>query len=427
MSGVTKNRCKTFLRNEQGVVAVLAALMLPVFMGLGGAAVDAGSWFMEKRNLQTAADAAALAAAYEYANGDVDNIEAVARREAENNGFDPDGTIGLSIDDDHPDGTVSIEVDLSQEADLWFSRVFLASVTVGTGATSEIGTGSAGTACILSLDDEADQALKTSGNVTIEMPECGLAVNSSSDEAMYFNGNVNVTVGDVAIHGDYDTVGSVDFEYDTIRTGATQVEDPYADLEVPEYTACSAAAKRSGNRYTRNVTLNPGGYCGGITISGNTNVTFNPGVYILDGGDFSVRGGGTMTGAGVSFVLTNSADGGDYGSLDIAGGREITFTAPTEGNDMEGVVFYQDRNAPEGTSNSITGTADIYISGAAYFPAAEITYGGNATTSSDSQPCSRLIGRIVTLHGTPDLSNSCTDSAARDIDLPGAGAVRLIR
>ncbi|NBX67162.1 MAG: hypothetical protein EBQ96_09225 [Proteobacteria bacterium] len=419
----------SYLKSENGVVAVVAALMMPVLMGMGGVAVDAGSWFMEQRNLQTAADAAALAVAYEYANDPEVDINAIALREAVHNGFDEEGTIEVVMNDVHDDGSVSFAVDLSQDANLWFSRVFMASVTVGTGATSEVGAGAGGMACILSLDNQANQALKTSGNVTINMPECGMAVNSDSDTALYLNGNVNINVGDVSIHGDYDVAGnSATFEYNSIKTSATQVEDPYADLNVPTYAACSSTNKRKGNKYTANTTLNPGVYCGGITISGNTTVTFRPGVYILDGGDFKVTGNGSMTGSGVSFVLTNSASaGGKYGSLNISGGRRITFTAPTSGNVMEGVAFYQDRNAPSSASNSITGTADIFVSGASYFPAAEITYGGNAGSTSDSQPCSRVIGRIVTMHGTPDLANSCVDSAARDIDIPGAGSVRLIQ
>lgn len=64
---------KGYLINEDGAVAVVAAMMLPVLLGLGALAVDASVWFMSERDLQTAADAGALAAAYEIANGDASN------------------------------------------------------------------------------------------------------------------------------------------------------------------------------------------------------------------------------------------------------------------------------------------------------------------------------------------------------------------
>ena len=50
--------------------------------------------------------------------------------------------------------------------------------------------------------------------------------------------------------------------------------------------------------------LNPGVYCGGITISNNARVTFNPGIYILLGGGFDASNNATLTGQNVSFYNT---------------------------------------------------------------------------------------------------------------------------
>lgn len=51
------------LRDERGAVIVWMALLLPVLLGLAAFAVDLGSWYWQHRQLQAAADAAALAAA----------------------------------------------------------------------------------------------------------------------------------------------------------------------------------------------------------------------------------------------------------------------------------------------------------------------------------------------------------------------------
>lgn len=414
-----------YVRDEKGVTAMLGALVLPVVMGMAGLGVDASSWFMSKRDLQTAADAAALAAAYEIANGSAENAENAAMKEARNNGLADNGTLDLSVSEGEA-GSTLISVELSQSAPLWFSKIFVDSISVGVTAEAEYTEENDGSACILSLDETEDQALKTSGNVEISMPNCGIAVNSDSDQALYMNGNVNVEVADARIHGGYDTVGSVEFTYDSLRTGANRVEDPYADLDVPPYSECSSAAKRRGTRVNSDTTLQPGVYCGGITVTGNNNVTFAPGVYILDGGSFNVTGGGSLSGDGVSFVMTNSPGSGSYGNVDISGGRTVNFSAPEEGEDMEGVVFYQDRNAPETGTNRITGNAEVLIDGAAYFPSQEVTIGGTSSISSSSNPCSRVIGRLVTLHGTPNLSNSCDGSASRDISMPGTNSIRLV-
>jgi len=58
------------LRSEDGfVIAIVAVLVFSAFVVLGGLAVEAGLWYALKRQDQSAADAAALAAAFEYAGG----------------------------------------------------------------------------------------------------------------------------------------------------------------------------------------------------------------------------------------------------------------------------------------------------------------------------------------------------------------------
>ena len=53
-------------RREAGQVAVLVALLIPVFFGLGAIVMDVGNWFVHKRHLQTQVDAAALATASHF-------------------------------------------------------------------------------------------------------------------------------------------------------------------------------------------------------------------------------------------------------------------------------------------------------------------------------------------------------------------------
>ncbi len=62
-----------FFRSESGSVMTLASMIFPVVVGMAALGVDTSNWMMERRNLQTAADAAALAAAWEAArqNNDI--------------------------------------------------------------------------------------------------------------------------------------------------------------------------------------------------------------------------------------------------------------------------------------------------------------------------------------------------------------------
>jgi hypothetical protein len=53
-------------REERGAVAVAVAVLMPVLLSLGLLAADVGNWYVHKRELQTQADAGALAAAAYY-------------------------------------------------------------------------------------------------------------------------------------------------------------------------------------------------------------------------------------------------------------------------------------------------------------------------------------------------------------------------
>ena len=48
--------------DQRGVIIVMFALMLPIFLGFIGLGVEVGYWFQIKRDLQAAADAPATAA-----------------------------------------------------------------------------------------------------------------------------------------------------------------------------------------------------------------------------------------------------------------------------------------------------------------------------------------------------------------------------
>ncbi|MBN9545413.1 MAG: hypothetical protein J0I19_08060 [Alphaproteobacteria bacterium] len=74
--------CKRFLRDQRGVASIVAALLMLLGLGFGVLTFDVGHLYLEKRRLQGAVDAAALAAA-----GDPANAAAIATRVLTNNGY----------------------------------------------------------------------------------------------------------------------------------------------------------------------------------------------------------------------------------------------------------------------------------------------------------------------------------------------------
>lgn len=413
---------KKYCTDTLGSILPLTAVMLPLILGMTGVGVDASLWMMEKRNLQSAADAAAIAAAWEVANDFEEYADYAALKEAEHNGYDGDA-VGSDLDlvlgtDENGDTTVT--VNLQQKSKVYFSGlVFKGDIYMAAAAATAV-IQQTGDYCILSLDDSVDGAVTAIGNVNINSVGCGIAVNSSSDTALDLGGNTNIDIGDVSVVGDYQTGGSVSFDYESMNTQAAKTPDPYADLAVPAYGPCDY----NNFRANHDTVLNPGVYCGGITITGNNNITLNPGVYIINGGDISISGNGTLTGENVSFVLTSS-DGTDYGELNISGGKVMNLSAPAEGEEMEGVLVYKDREAPEDAQcNKIVGTSEVVLDGAIYLPSSCFRIGGNhSLASSASGICSRIIAKTVELHGNPYIANDCETSASDDI---GKVSVRLV-
>jgi uncharacterized membrane protein len=57
------------LADTRGVVGILFALAMPVLIGFTALGTEVGLWYLERRNLQTAADVGAIAAAFEVLNG----------------------------------------------------------------------------------------------------------------------------------------------------------------------------------------------------------------------------------------------------------------------------------------------------------------------------------------------------------------------
>ena len=122
-------RAKRFLRDDSGVVAVIVAMLLVVFVGFSALVIDMGYWYNVRRQLQTAADAAALAGCQELILDKTDAAiwDTVEEYAALNAVGPADGVItvipvsagGLS-----DIGSNFVKVTVEQEATAFFGRLF---------------------------------------------------------------------------------------------------------------------------------------------------------------------------------------------------------------------------------------------------------------------------------------------------------------
>lgn len=78
---------------------------------------------------------------------------------------------------------------------------------------------------------------------------------------------------------------------------------------------------------------------------------------------------------GVTFYLTGS--GGDYATVWIASDADLTLT-PTRTGTYADVLFFQDRNAPNGNTSKFVGGSNSDLEGALYFPNGDLEFTGGS-------------------------------------------------
>ncbi|MGI9070108.1 MAG: pilus assembly protein TadG-related protein [Bryobacteraceae bacterium] len=266
--------------------------------------------------------------------------------------------------------------------------------------------------CVIALDPSAGGAVTVQGGADVSV-NCGVASNSSASNALAVNGHVSVlNANSIEVVGDYTSSGTVN---PNPVTGSPAAANPYANLPTPSPSSpCTPDPGITGGT----VSLNPGTYCG-ITISGNANVTFNTGTYILSGGGFHAGSSGTtLTGTGVTFYNTCSTspcNGGSsgYQPISLTGNLTANLSAPTSGS-YQGILFYQDPTVQTTSSDQITGNTSMQLTGALYFPKSELKFAGG----SSSGGATMIVADTVTFTGGSsylgdNVSNSTSASAPK--------------
>jgi len=366
------------LRKQKGAVIALFAMMLPVFIGAVGLALDGGALYEQNRRMQTAADAAALAAAQEVKSLNTGKYESAALYGAELNGFVRSEITGIEVRNPPTTGAFKgksdyVEVVVSQPQPLFFMSLFKEDPdTVRARAVAGIAPNDT---CMLIKNKTAANAFDAGGNATLRLEDCGIMVNSSHSKAASATGSSIVEASSISVVGG--TAGS-NFNPDPF-TGAEEMEDPLASFVMPPAGSCTFTSKQI---IMTSTTLNPGVYCGGIELRSQAKVTFNPGVYYLVGGGLNANAGAALIGTGVTFVNTEKKPSYAYDRIWINGGATIDLSAPTSGV-WQGILFYQDPKVNTTKQNVFNGGADMKLTGIVYFPTTSTKFSGDFGTNAN--------------------------------------------
>ena len=383
------------LRDDRGFMLPVMAIVVVVAVSGGAIAVDLARAQAVRHQLQLTADAAALAAAINLP--DVDAARTAAYRYAERNmpGY-PSIITADSIEFGHwsPDGreiepaenapsAVRVTPSLTAEKGNALSTLFAG--LLGSGKLDVSASAVAGKRspmCILALEPEQNDALAMDVAAKIEALNCSVQVNSRHNWAFRLLLGSEFLASGLCITGDayVSMLGRVTPEP---TVGCPPQPDPLADLKAPEFSDCDAHdTVRSGYSGA----LNPGVYCGGLTINGASKVELAAGVYVIKDGPLTIGDSSVITGEGITFYLT-----GETALIYFQDDSELTLTAPTSG-DFEGVLVFQDRAF--GGRHVWDSKAPTTLHGTIYLPDGQlISESSNAITPVGS--CNVLIARSL--------------------------------
>jgi len=390
-----------FRRDRSGAYAVMFGLMAPLFIGALALGSETGLWYSTQERMQGAADSSAISAAIGLIGGDT-NVTLEANATAASNGF-VNGSSGTVITVNKPPksgpntGTAgAVEVIIKQPQSPLFSSLFLNSPVV-VQARAVAGAPKSVT-CVLAKGKIVGSLLgiSTIALADVLADQCDVADNSASLLAMTVVLLSKITAQQVnVVGGIVDVLGSIITTQGT-HSPAPPTADPFEGLTVPSFSGlpCNPYSAQFKPLITGTVTLSPGRYCGGVGLDIGANVTLSPGTYYLDGGlvgllNFSVVAGATITGTGVTIVLTPTNPLIGLPATLLLGGV-INLTAPTSGP-FANVVFF----VPPGallSAITFSGPQANFV-GTIYAPSSIVLYALGGPTHTGQ--CTRLIADTI--------------------------------
>lgn len=390
-------------RDESGQAIILVALAVPVLVAMIGLAVDAGKLFNDRRTIQTAADAAAIAAALNLTNG---TYVTAGKAASAANGFTDGANNTTVVINQTPQWALSnyynysgyVEATVTKAESTIFMAVFgfpSVNVTARAVATNQ----APGNGCVFTLGTTGTD-LFVQGSPSIQATTCDFNINSSTSDAVVERGSGGtINTAAVGVVGNVGTTGFADFNPKPV-SGVAPYSDPLGSMQYPytcgaggctctgdicstdplslstrpaAYTTCSDPHLPSGNSHIT-VNLTPGCYDlqGGETIGSQGTVNLSSGVYFFTDGAMQIQAGGTLNGTDMTMIMTGTA------TINMTGTPNLNITAPDKNDTtaaFPGILYYQ---VPADTQTlNLQGGATSIIEGVFYAPSAQINMQGN--------------------------------------------------
>jgi Flp pilus assembly protein TadG len=443
-----RNQWHRLKHDDRGSVLAFLAV-LPVLAGAVAIGVETGQLYRMKRQMQSSADAAALAGAVDRMGGkDNTVVTATAQYEAGRNGF-TDGTNNVTVTVNAPPvsgpnvGTTgAVEVIITKTTGFSLGAVLMNWLggTSGTFNVSARSVAAQGTytsttnsaeGCLVALTTAAEQGVNFT-NFSSFTSDCtivsnGSATGAGSGASVNMSSFSSANLKQIWSRGTVTVQSYSSLTYQAASGGGTAPLERQTSYAVDPYANIGAMNLPSGTGNCDETNYNVGGastitvrankiYCNGLQVSNASTVNFEPGIYYIAGGDLYIRNVSTVgctgctTDKGVAFVLTQLGSGttdSGIGGVSITSDSTINLNAGMKNdkyldNDFKGILFYQDPRANVGTMSStskiftVSSLSNATLSGAIYFPNNRIDisnisrFGGTSTTG-----CTVWLGRYL--------------------------------
>jgi len=393
-------RLRRGLREESGQALVFGVVSMIAVLPCVGLAIDVGQIRYEQQQMQSAADAAALAGVIEVSScgstADCTAMQTAAKQALVENGFSSssftvltqcasagsgltltvnNGPCALGSTDPNKGNTSYVETVLSGPVSTIFANMIgIRSIRITVRAEAGTHGGVPPNCLVVSADSAAStQGITLQGGSTggINTPNCGIYDDDSNTSNALVDNSGNVTSSKFMVVGGKQNSGATFSS--TPVTGASVLPDPLSylttDSDAPTAGSCTSQSATPAN----GATLTHGTFCSGITLNANVSVTLSAGTYYIENG-ITVDSGATLIGtSGVTLYVASGSVG--FNSTNST----VELTAPTTGT-LAGIVIWQASSDTNGINLDAGSTSEY--NGAIYAPTAQLTLnsGSNAAT-----------------------------------------------
>ena len=462
---------RKLLKDRRGNALAIACAAMPLIIGCAGLATDTIEWTLWKRQLQRAADSAALAGVYDRAaatNGATTNTPTAVCNDLAVNlhtwmnllGTSPcTGAVGSYSDIQYPasDSFVSnkVQVTLRVQQRLPFSSLFMSTAPTLQAVATAGAVSYGGTPCMLALNTTGT-AIDNSGNATVNAPTCIFYSDSASANSAAAGGNSSVTAK--AIAGVGGIASSNNWHVNSYLPYSPALADPFAPPSTtavtpdPNDMKCAGHYETSGGGPNATTTwvyddlsdgtdmanatwldtsggtpvVRTGANCWkSLSVGSNRSLTVpaNFGPLYVNGGNVNLQGAFTCSGCAIVLTNKDTSPTATIGTWTSNAQATNNITAPTTGT-YTGIAVYQDRRASGGTDRINGGSGNV-INGVVYFPNDTLWLNGTGDAVS---LCSMFVAKNLNFNGTGRISiSSAADAACFGIGLPNTQSVTIVR